>query len=211
VGEVRTNPAPNDPSAELAWLAFQYVSEELSADDAAAFELRLAEDQAAREAVAQAVELSAALKLAIGDQVESTEPAEVFLVEARGYWSQKAWLQPAAWMAVGAAACLAAVFCFYQPRADENRPPVAAGEGVDGDLSPASSLAMVWAQSRHSGSDADDLATMANGSDEQGADDQSAGDHDVSDDSQMIAPGWLLAAVTRGEMTDDLHLTSDDE
>ncbi len=54
----------NHERDELAWLAFCYVANEL--DDAARteFELRLAESQAAREAVAQAVELVAAAQLA---------------------------------------------------------------------------------------------------------------------------------------------------
>ncbi len=42
---------------ELTWLAFQYVAGELSTADADLFEERLADDQAAREAVAQAVAL----------------------------------------------------------------------------------------------------------------------------------------------------------
>lgn len=42
---------------ELAWLAFQYVAGELSVADADLFEERLADDQTAREAVAEAVAL----------------------------------------------------------------------------------------------------------------------------------------------------------
>ena len=48
------NPAEQD---ELAWLAFQYVAGEFTSADANAFEERLATDQAAREAVADAVAL----------------------------------------------------------------------------------------------------------------------------------------------------------
>ena len=44
-----------NPSAGLSWLAFQYVSEELPSAEAAAFEERLVADQAAREAVAEAM------------------------------------------------------------------------------------------------------------------------------------------------------------
>ncbi len=45
----------NDP---LDWLAFQYISEELTDEEVLAFEDQLAEDQDAREAVARAVELT---------------------------------------------------------------------------------------------------------------------------------------------------------
>ncbi|QDU63440.1 hypothetical protein Pan216_43200 [Planctomycetes bacterium Pan216] len=46
------------PSPELGWLAFRYISGELSAEEIDAFEKRLDIDQAARDAVAEAVELS---------------------------------------------------------------------------------------------------------------------------------------------------------
>lgn len=59
-------PENNGPFADdLDWTAFCYVAGELSADEAARFEDRLAGDQAAREAVARAVEVaSAALQVA---------------------------------------------------------------------------------------------------------------------------------------------------
>jgi anti-sigma factor RsiW len=49
---------------ELPWLAFLYVSEELSPDDAADFEERLLTDQAAREAVAAAMKMADGLWMA---------------------------------------------------------------------------------------------------------------------------------------------------
>lgn len=201
MGTFQSNPNYDDQ----AWLAFRYVADELTAEEASTFELRLAEDQAAREAVAQAVELSAAVKLAIGETIQSPEPV-VCVAEARGFWSQKAWLQPAAWMAVGAAACLAAVVCFYRPDMDENQPVVAVVDGGEEvEDSPAGSLAMVWAESRHSDSDELDPAATDHSLD------HNAAAHADDDDPRVIAPGWLLAAVTRGEMTDDLHLSADDE
>jgi hypothetical protein len=50
-----------DPDADLHWRALRYVMGELGPDEAEAFERRLDEDQAAREAVAQAVELAGAI------------------------------------------------------------------------------------------------------------------------------------------------------
>lgn len=51
------NPRFNPPADDLHWLAHQYASGDLPPAEAEAFEVRLAEDQAAREAVARAVGL----------------------------------------------------------------------------------------------------------------------------------------------------------
>ncbi len=50
-----------EPDSDLHWTAFLYISGELTAEESSAFERRLDEDQAAREAVASAVELAGAL------------------------------------------------------------------------------------------------------------------------------------------------------
>jgi anti-sigma factor RsiW len=50
-----------DEVSELAWLALRYVSGEMARDEAEAFESRLDQDQAAREAVAQVVEIAGAV------------------------------------------------------------------------------------------------------------------------------------------------------
>lgn len=213
MGAFHVNFEGDDRSADLAWLAYRYVADELTAEEASTFELRLAEDQTAREAVAQAVELSSAVKVALHDSAIEPEPA-VCTVEARGFWSQKTWLQPAAWMAVGAAACLAAVVCFYRTDQDESLPPVAVVEG-ETEFAQAGAVAMVWAQSQDSGSEDLYLFGSGDGTDGSGMDvsgmEGSADEHADANDPQMIAPGWVLAAVTRGELTDDLHLSLDDE
>ncbi len=51
-------------SSDLHWLAYRYVADEMSNDEREAFESRLAEDQAAREAVAASVELIGAVVMA---------------------------------------------------------------------------------------------------------------------------------------------------
>jgi len=78
---------------DLAWTAFRYIANELSADEATTFEERLAVDQEAREELSRAVELTQAL--ASQPQVESQ-----LLVS-------RPWRQRLSWMTVGAAACLA--------------------------------------------------------------------------------------------------------
>ena len=52
-----------EPESDLSWTAFLYISGDLSPEAATAFERRLADDQEAREAVAEAVELAGALAL----------------------------------------------------------------------------------------------------------------------------------------------------
>lgn len=120
---------PNNPSAgaELAWLAFCYVVDELDAVQREAFEAQLAVDQAAREAVALAVEwtvaarvhqnadvlLAAAIPAAAclspitAGRAAVVEPASRF----QTIWQsvQAKALRPAAWMASGAAACFLAL------------------------------------------------------------------------------------------------------
>src|SRR5690349_6967225 len=81
--------------ADVNWLAFQYVNEELSAEDALHFEDRLAVDQSAREAVAEAM----LLLQAISAGARIAKPAQ----------ASRSWYEHAGWAAVGAAACLAVV------------------------------------------------------------------------------------------------------
>lgn len=83
---------------DLDWLAFRYVSGELAADEAESFELRLANDQAACDAVANAVELSQAI-VAIESLVPAVTPAT----------ASRIWSTYAAWFATGTAACLLVV------------------------------------------------------------------------------------------------------
>lgn len=54
-------PTPTPGANDLILKAMLYASGELDADEAAAFELRLGEDQAARDALCQAVELTQSL------------------------------------------------------------------------------------------------------------------------------------------------------
>jgi anti-sigma factor RsiW len=54
----------NNTDEPLDWLAFRYVAGELSSDETAAFEQRLADDQAACDAVVRAMQLCEAIALA---------------------------------------------------------------------------------------------------------------------------------------------------
>ncbi|QDT88955.1 hypothetical protein Pan161_05740 [Gimesia algae] len=52
---------PESADRDLNWIAFQYITNELSADDSLQFESLLAENQSAREALAHATQLMAGL------------------------------------------------------------------------------------------------------------------------------------------------------
>lgn len=86
-----------DCLGQLDWLALCYAAGELSAAETELFELRLAEDQAAREALARAVELT--------QVVAAAEAQGEHLVRLattnRGEWHSRL-----SWMAVGGLAAL---------------------------------------------------------------------------------------------------------
>lgn len=74
---------------KLEWLAFCYVADELSPAERAAFEKRLVDDQAAREAVALAVELSLATELVFSEDATIVAAQKQLQVASpkRGWWS----------------------------------------------------------------------------------------------------------------------------
>lgn len=153
-------------SADLEWFAFQYVSDELPAAEAARFEDRLAGDQAAREAVAESMLLLQAV--AAGARIASPAP-------------HRTWLQPAAWAAIGAAACLAIIFAIRSLPRD----PVVAQRPQAADLTSAE-LALVWAQ---------------NSSFEDPSSAEVAAEEDLSlaADADVIVPVWMLEALSGSE------------
>jgi hypothetical protein len=89
----------NNPecSNEVEWLAFSYAAGELTEADAEQFELRLADDQAAREALARAVELTQVVAAAEAQCGDLVVPASM----VRSDWSLRL-----SWMATGGVAAL---------------------------------------------------------------------------------------------------------
>jgi hypothetical protein len=121
----------NESAPDLDWLAFQYTIDELSPADAAQFEARLADEQAAREALAQAVLLGQALRRA----AECPLPAAAVQRQFAATWI---------WAACGAAACLAIIAAgqFWTQR----RP----GPTIANQIQPArdEALAQAWFSAR---------------------------------------------------------------
>lgn len=86
---------------DLAWLASSYVLGELSADEAVAFETRLATDDAARDAVVRATELNLAIAAAMADQPVTASVQPVVVPPSR--WSSAAAVSAFAATAIAAA------------------------------------------------------------------------------------------------------------
>lgn len=75
--------------SELEWAAFRYVSGELDEREAAEFESRLEDDQAAREAVAAAVEL---VQTVVAAEHLVELPVVATVAREAGMWRRVAWL-----------------------------------------------------------------------------------------------------------------------
>lgn len=126
---------------ELDLLAFRYVAGELVAEEAGAFEARLADDQQAREAVSRAVGLAERL-------VEAAPQTPPLVTPVRRHRAQRetllAFARPLGWMTAGAAATLLALTL--------DRGPPAGIEGERESRRPATSAshppadAVVWAR-----------------------------------------------------------------
>jgi hypothetical protein len=105
---------------ELNWLAFRYISGEMSPEELDLFELRLADDQDAREAVAQSVQLTHALvSLPITD--DNTLLSEVAQQQGRS--------RSFAWATAGVVSAIAAICLSFVigTRFSENDKPETGG------------------------------------------------------------------------------------
>ncbi len=105
-----------DQRDELDWLAFRYVAGEMTADEAGGFELRLADDQAAREAVCRAVGFAQSLVDArpLGRDSRPTVSTPAAPVNRGRLTFRSRAVRAVAWMATGAAAATLA-FCLARP------------------------------------------------------------------------------------------------
>lgn len=183
-------------AADLDWLAFRYVANEMDADELTAFETRLGEDQAAREAVARAVELGYAVAtVSLNHEViagSSVSTAEVAASANRG------WLKPFAWMSAGAAACLVAVLLSHELRPSTSEVAKSANP-TNATVSDTRSLklAEVWNQVRQS----------ADENESQDHDSVTAAEEELQLEDPMAvfatgqgnaksAPSWMSAAVS---------------
>ena len=175
-----------ESSHNLAWEAFRYAAGEMNAAEGEAFEQLLADDQAAREALAEAVELTQAVHVSY--EAEPAMPLAALQPGGRyGAW----------WMgvALGSAACLFIMLGVQQIQQSQrdivsNEPAVETDvpEKADG------ALAARWSEIRESQRDYQPWSEVA-------LDDELSADNltpwSVEEESdQPAAPEWMMAAVS---------------
>jgi len=161
----------NKDSYDLDWQAFRYVAGEMSSDEAAVFERRLADDQSAREAVADAVELAQALATLGPEAREDTRPVP----KARLGSGKRTWRRRAVWTVAGTAACVALIVTSWLYRGGET------AQSTDLSLE---QLALLWSQI---GEELDPREL------DEWAEDFS---DDPTDQDADVPPSWMLAAVS---------------
>lgn len=202
----------SDPrSNDLDWQAFLYASNELSADERAAFESRLANDQAAQEALASMVSLAEAVCAAESDAEISSNTVVASSTQVAEGPSRRH--QAALWMALGAA-CLAMIFGLRQVmQTGNNRQPIAMQQDAQSD-GKLVDLAQHWAQNLDEHSVMEDVATgvVADPAVESTYEEPLPAEEteslefsiaiDNSDDADeeetgIFVPSWMLAAVAQ--------------
>jgi hypothetical protein len=175
---------------DLEWLAFRYVAAELPDDERRWFEEVLAEDQAAREAVARAVELTISVDGSLRGPSVTSSPQHmahpVTLPPRRPVRSAP--LRRATWLPYAITACLLLTVAFLALRpAGNRRLPTPAPDSTDS----TSELAHVWSQARaellpEPGGEL--LLAEAKLSEPVANDDP--------DDKELVTPDWMFAAVS---------------
>jgi hypothetical protein len=123
-------------ASDLFLLAVRYIAGELPDDELAAFESRLEHDQAAREAVAQAVELAGAVA-----RLPAATPDLLPTIPPRKRWQRVGALAAAACLAVAAGVVL-------RPRHEPHPSPAIPSAGAP---APAESVVLAWSGLRQSG------------------------------------------------------------
>lgn len=181
---------------DLGWEAFQYVCGEMTTDEMEVFEARLAEDQSAREAVAEAVELAQSASLALGRK--SAVPQTVASTSTHWWYG----------VPIGIAICLAVVVAIQQvpwsvdqsATSDpeiEPQPPTVTAVDVD--------LAARWSEVRQLEAESDQSSPDASSN---AYSDWLIGEQDRDAFGSTDAPEWMIAAVsaTSKEMMDDMDM-----
>lgn len=198
----------NEPANEIDWLAFRYVANEMSNNEREQFEERLFDDQAAREAVASAVELTQTIA-----GIETVEHSvRVATRESNG---KRPW-QRATWIAAAIAGCLAIVLGWQLVGQvlKGDRSPESRLAGRDSlDESDSDKLAKAWLDaadesmvifSTHAFADGSSNSTVSNETEGSLMPGDSASALEAED---LEAPDWMMAAVSG--MNADMPETSE--
>jgi len=182
-----------DHNHDLDWLAFCYAAGELDAADAERFEARLADDQAAREALARAVELTQTVAAA------ETQCGDLVTPAAR---TNLDWNRRLSWMAVGGLASVLVALLwsgFIGPTWHTAQHRFTANSRYQ--------LAMAWTETRNEFADVREAALWLPPANDVNED---ASWGFMSDDEVVAdAPSWMTAAVfiAPRESNDESHST----
>lgn len=197
---------------ELPWLAFLYVSEELTPDEVVDFEERLLTDQAAREAVAEAMKLADGVWLASAMSSYQTQPSmgsptpasELHPTDRQNIRRWALWTGSTLALAV-LAFCVGWWFAEGRSNpstrlADQTDSPKSLPAETDGSpaIEGAEELVGLW-------SDSQDLLAVLGPSSELPAELHEEEPNQENADSEEEAFAWMLAAVSAGsgEMPND--------
>src|SRR5688500_3937841 len=165
---------------DLDWLAFCYAAGELDNEAAEQFELRLADDQPAREALARAVELTQTVAAAESQCGEFVVPAAT---------ATTAWNSRLSWMAVGGLASVLVALLWsgvVGPTWQTARQRLNAGTKYN--------LAMAWQQT---GNEIANVKASGMWPSVSADDDEEfvASDRSFDEGGLDEAPSWMMAAV----------------
>ncbi|QDT42887.1 hypothetical protein Pan241w_29820 [Gimesia alba] len=186
-----SNAAPDNDPVDLDWVAFQYLSNELSEQESEAFELLLSERQEAREALATATQLLAGLKT-LGPVPTVSSPT-TFTTQSAPHTRSTVFSRTQQWVLVSCAAILllAATFLLNRPVAqDTTTTTLAQTEPSQEDLEHVLDL---WSESAE-----DNSITVALSSSAEPIDfvDQP---NALAENQSLDIPEWLYTAVSLPE------------
>jgi len=198
--------------SNLLSIALSYVTDEMSTERRAEFEMQLAEDQSSREAVARAVRIAEGVRF-----VESSSPhsPQSHVIRMQRTMPARFRIWPAA---IAASACLAVAFVLqFSPNSrmgTTGGPEISVSIGnLNSQIVEAEHLVDVWSQSEGAVAGLDDALFAGNFDDDDQQ--QPAGDEfENSDDfensngfetiagvengeeTRLVVPDWMLAAVS---------------
>ncbi|MDZ4821282.1 MAG: hypothetical protein SGJ20_20160 [Planctomycetota bacterium] len=190
---------PGEKLAGLEWLAFQYLSDELTPAEALVFEARMETDQAAREALAAAVELQQGALAVLRESrpliVPSQFPAAETFSPSQAR-SERGWRRHLSGIFSVAAACaiLIVLFQYWQTGKVSELPGGASSPD-------AAEVAMLWSslQQQNSASLELDAATQHSATNDVASADINpetiSSDFLENDVDPLVTPDWMVIAL----------------
>jgi hypothetical protein len=178
----------NESRNELDWLAFCFLSGEMSPAEAERFEARLEGEQEAREALARAVELTQVVA-AVEATCEASTPSLARRVSVR---SAGNWTTRLSWMAIGGLASLVIAMVWTGGLSRFSFGPQNAGISSEN-----GALATAWSATRAVLQETVDVGPLhplsaANGE----VDDDQVASGELTDELVVVeAPSWMTVAI----------------